>query len=139
MISRHGKSNVQNVQNSKCEIVPISPVELQTYEKECLLLLHKAASVFTENANYEVVCQPTDLLLSINIGELFCRQYVEFCKNLPYFKILKQDEQLILLKSAFTDITCMNIAFSYIKEKCCFPFFVVSFHFCFVNIYFESI
>jgi len=54
---------------------------------------------------------------AFNIQGLYIRKIIKFCKALPYFRKLKQVDQMAILKPFHSEITCIRHAFYFRPDK----------------------
>lgn len=64
---------------------------------------------------------PDSLPQVFNFVEHYVGRSIRFCKRFPAFSVLKQVDQMIILKDAFPAIFAVYHAFSYVREKDGFP------------------
>ena len=73
------------------------------------------------NNNLVVTTVPDSLPQVFNFVEHYVGRSIRFCKRFPAFSVLKQVDQMIILKDAFPAIFAVYHAFSYVREKDGFP------------------
>ena len=91
-------------------------IELAANEQiliEEIVSASKCAEFYDEN-HFKIVGEVTDLIYALNLGELYIKKTIKFCKSISMFRGLNQQDQLVMLKDFFTEM--MIVRFGYVYD-----------------------
>lgn len=85
--------------------------QLNGHESELISEITHAMSIFPNENDLPVVGQLTDYTDVFSLVGHYTRQIVRFCKSLPAFRWLPEDDQILLLKPFHAEIVSIRTAF----------------------------
>lgn len=107
-------------------------IGLNAQEKELLKEVEQAteAAAFYDENRLQVIGEVTDLIYALNLAELYIKKTIRFCKSVSAFRCINQEDQLLILKSFFTELMIVRFAFVFNPEKDGYPVIEVSYRVC---------
>ena len=88
---------------------------MSQHEKTLIEEIDQASSVFTEELSLQVRGEAT-FKESCNLPALYIKKIIRFCKNIPAFRLLHKEDQLLIIKPFFTEMLLIRFAFAYNYE-----------------------
>ena len=135
-VRRRSEKQLRDQQQATSSVALLPPLsrehfeqsnELNSNELEMLFELQQAMACFAN----EYACQrtidyvPSHEHTTIVPSGIYVRQTVQFCKQLPTFCRLTEDDQLCLLKALYPELSAIRIAYTYDSVQNTYPVFVV--------------
>lgn len=98
---------------------------LDPYEEEFLHMFQSLCIIF-RTFHPKVIGIASDVSQVFNMQEYLIKNIVNFSKCIESFKELNQHDQLLILKSSFTEIVMLRSLFYYEAREDSFPMRIVS-------------
>ena len=97
----------------------------RSHEMKLIFLLNSAMSQFKYDSSAQVTKLAQNLLEFYNIPGMVIQKVIRLCKSFAGFSMLKQEDQLVLLKSFFPAMSSIWYAFQYQLQRDGFPMIYV--------------
>ncbi len=98
---------------SREEAVFFQGSTLNAHELELIGELEAAMGVFADENSMRLIGQVDDYSVAFNLYGRYIRPVVRFCKAIPAFKALDQEDMLVVLKPFYAEIISVRTAFLY--------------------------
>ncbi|KAH9393593.1 hypothetical protein TYRP_021729 [Tyrophagus putrescentiae] len=103
----------KNMEVSREEAVFFQGSTLNAHELELIGELEAAMGVFADENSMRLIGQVDDYSVAFNLYGRYIRPVVRFCKAIPAFKALDQEDMLVVLKPFYAEIISVRTAFLY--------------------------
>lgn len=91
--------------------------DLNACERNCIRELETAMSVFKDEATLPSIGPMSSLEEAFNWPTNYSRKIIQFCKRIPAFTLLQQNDQLIIIKAFYMEFLTLRASFAFEPDK----------------------
>lgn len=124
---RKDEPTIETIPSPNSSAVLPTLINCNSYEMSFFAEVQSAMSIFLDERTLPVEKNATNLLNIFNTHGFYIRKIIRYCKKINAFAVLKEADQLIILKEFYCDILTIRASFNYDTEKDGFPFLEVNY------------